>query len=95
MIYPFDNRSGAQWTSKLPALAAAVLFILAAAVMAVYGRSPRVTIAAVLVLLLGVGFAGYSLTVKEWCVPSERPAFSGAFAPSLRGCLRLKGWTEF
>jgi hypothetical protein len=50
---------------------------------------------AALALLAAGGFLYWSLSIKEWCaVVNDKSAFSAAFSPSLRGCLRTKGWFE-
>lgn len=83
-----------KWTAKLPALAAGLLLWMGSLWLVFYRRSRVGALAALVLFLAGGGFIGYSLTIKEWCVVNEQSAFSSAFSPSLRGCLRMKGWLE-
>lgn len=84
-----------KWTNKGPALIAAiVLFIVGLFVSRSKWRYAAL-IAALLFASSG-GFLYYSLTIKEWCsVVNDRSPFSAGFSPSLRGCLKYKGWLEF
>lgn len=88
-----ENENDVTWTAKLPALIAGAALILAGLV-SLCGRWKYAAIGGALLILAGVGFVGWSLSIKEWCVVNERSAFSSAFSPSLRGCLRQKGWLE-
>lgn len=83
-----------RWTAKLPALILGIVALIAG--LFVSGSKWRYAALGGAVLFgLGAGFIGYSLTIKEWCVPNTQSAFSSAFSSSFRGCLRMKGWIEF
>ncbi len=90
-----ENDQQVTWTAKLPTLAAGIILALAGVIVWAYGKSKSATITALVLLTLGAAFIGYSMTIKEWCVVNQKSAFSAAFSPSLRGCLRMKGWAEF
>jgi hypothetical protein len=82
-----------RWTAKLPALIAAiVLFIVGLFVS--HSKWRYAALGALVLFAASGGFLYWSLSIKEWCVVNPRSAFSSAFSPTLRGCLRQKGWFE-
>lgn len=83
-----------KWTAKLPTLIiGAVIFIVGLFVS--HSKWRYAAVGGLLLFGVGSGFIGYSMTVKEWCVPNlQQSAFSSAFATSFHGCLRMKGWLE-
>ena len=83
-----------KWTSKAPTLLIGIGLSVVGAVLFCWSKSRTMTIAAIFTFSLGGAFIYYSTTVKEWCVSKTRPELSADFAPSLRGCLRQKGWFE-
>lgn len=86
--------SDVKWTAKLPALIVAVVLAIAGLFVS-QSKWRYAAMAAALLLAASGGFLYWSLSIKEWCaVVNERSAFSSAFSPSLRGCLRAKGWFE-
>lgn len=83
-----------KWTAKLPTLVVGVVLFIAGLFIA-HSRWRYAALGGTILLIAGAGFVGYSMTIKEWCkVVNERSAFSSAFSPSLRGCLKQKGWLE-
>lgn len=87
--------SAVKWTAKLPALIVAVILFVVGLFVA-KSKWRYAAVAALLLFAASAGFFYWSLTIKEWCaVVNEQSAFSSGFSPSLRGCLRAKGWLEF
>ncbi len=83
-----------KWTAKLPALIMAIILFVVGLFVA-KSKWRYATLAALLLFAASGGFLYWSITIKEWCVVNEQSAFTAAFSPSLRGCLRMKGWLEF
>lgn len=82
-----------KWTAKLPALIiAGILFVVGLFVS--HSKWRYAALGGLLLFAAAAGFLGYSLTIKEWCVPNQQSAFSSAFSSSFVGCLRMKGWLE-
>lgn len=83
-----------KWTAKLPALIISiVLFIIGLFVAKSKWR--YAALGAALLFAASGGFLYWSLSIKEWCkIVNEHSAFSAAFSPSIRGCLKYKGWLE-
>lgn len=83
------------WTNKLPALVIGVVLLIAGLYMRNKRWRPAI-IGGTVLILMGCGFIGYSMTIKEWCAAvNPQSAFSSAFSTSFHGCLRAKGWLEF
>jgi len=81
-------------TAKLPALIIGIVLFISGLFVA-KSRLRFAALGAALLFGAAGGFLYWSLIIKEWCVVNEQSAFSAAFSPSLRGCLRMKGWLEF
>lgn len=84
-----------KWTAKLPALLLGIILFIAGLIAIAYRKSRTATIVGLSLIVLGSGFIGYSLTIKNWCVPGPGSAFSSAFHQSFAACLRQKTWLEF
>ncbi len=85
-----------EWTKKLPSLIAGLvlLFIGLVALMRHW------SIVALVAVLLGAGFIGYSLTIKDWCAVKGTTMGQSAWGQSGFGggigdCVRAKGWWSF
>lgn len=84
-----------RWTAKGPALAAGLILLVAA----LFATGRRAFATAAVLAVLGAGFVGYSLTLKNWCeiqgtTYGQSPwgqGFGGAFDE----CLKAKGWLAF
>lgn len=87
------DESEVHWTAKLPLLIAGILVGLVGIVAVLWRKSPLITALGVLLLLVAVGFIGWSMTIKDWCIMHSD--FGGDFSPDLAGCLKLKGWFQF
>jgi hypothetical protein len=86
--------SESHWTLKLPLLVLGLVLAVPGVLAVAYRRSAVMTIVGLVLIVMALSFIGYSLTIKEWCVVDENSQFSSDFAPTLRGCLRMKGWAE-
>jgi uncharacterized membrane protein len=83
-----------KWTAKLPALIVGIVLFIAGLFLS-HSKWRYAALSGALLLIAGAGFITYSMTIKEWCkVVNEQSAFSAAFSPSLRGCLKQKRWLE-
>jgi hypothetical protein len=81
-----------RWTNKLPALVAGVILILAG----LLASSRRATAAAIILIALGAGFVGYSLTIKDWCEVKGMAWGDKAFGQGGFGhCWKQKGYFSF
>ncbi len=84
-----------RWTGKLPTLIVGVIVLLAS----VIALSKRATILAIILFVLGAGFVGYSLTIKDWCemkgTTLGQSAWGNGFGASFDSCARAKGWLSF
>ena len=83
-----------KWTAKLPALIAAIVLFVVGLFVA-HSKWRYAALGAALLFAASGGFLYWSLSIKEWCaVVNDKSAFSAAFSPSLRGCLKYKGWFD-
>jgi hypothetical protein len=74
-------------------IAAVVLFVVG--LFVAHSKWRYAVLAAILLFAASAGFLYWSLSIKEWCaVVNDKSPFSAAFSPSIRGCLRAKGWFE-
>lgn len=80
-----------RWTAKLPALIAAIVLFIAGLFVS-HSKWRYAALGALMLFCASGGFLYWSLTIKDWCYGS---AWSSAFSPDLRMCLRQKGWFEF
>ena len=86
------NEADVRWTAKLPTLAIGIVLVIAA----VIASSRRATIAAIILLLSGVAFVGYSLTIKDWCeVKGLAWGQLGYGQHAFGACWKQKGWLSF
>ena len=84
-------------TRKLPALLGGLIAIAGGVIASGQGRRS----AGFLLILLGLAFVIYSLTIKEWCIVHAY-GWGGArvwgateFGTSLGECLKEKSWLDF
>ncbi len=82
-----------QWTAKGPVLIAGIVLALTGLLATWRGR----WIAAIVLIALGCGFIGYSLTIKDWCelrgAEYGKSAWGqGGFGGGIGECMREKGW---
>lgn len=84
-----------RWTNKLPALVIGIILILAG----FFASIRRAVATAIILIALGAGFVGYSLTIKEWCelkgTTLGQSAWGSGFGGGFDQCLRQKGWLSF
>ncbi len=83
-----------QWTAKLPALVIGIVLFIVGLFIS-HSKWRYAALGAVVLFAASAGFLYWSISIKEWCVVNEQSAFGAGFSPSLRGCLRMKGWLEF
>lgn len=84
-----------KWTDKLPALVVGVLLLLTGLFATWKGRIA----AGIILAVLGLGFVGYSATIKDWCemkgTTLGQTAWGNGFGASFDQCLRQKGYFSF
>ena len=83
-----------KWTAKLPALIISLVLFVAGLFVA-HSKWRYAALGAMLLFAASGGFLYWSLSIKEWCaVVNDQSPFSAAFSPSIRGCLKAKGWFD-
>lgn len=84
-----------QWTNKLPALVIGIVLLIAG----LFASSRRAAVAAIILIALGAGFVGYSLTIKDWCemkgTTLGQSAWGQGFGASFDQCVKAKGYFSF
>ena len=96
MADAFNNQDqSVHWTAKLPLLVIGIVLALAGVVQLCWTKSKVAAAIGLILIVMGASFIGYSMTIKNWCVPGAGSAFSSGFGQSFAACARMKGWIEF
>ena len=87
--------SDVRWTEKLATLAIGLaVCAIGVSIITKFIPAQHFRLAGIALILIGVGFVSYSLSVKQWC--GSPRAFNTAFhSQSFESCLRQKGWLAF
>lgn len=91
-----SNQQETDWTAKGPALIAGLILIL----IGIFAGSRRSLMLAAVLVLIGMAFVGYSLTIKDWCqlrgAELGTTAWGGGgFGGGIGDCLKSKHWLSF
>jgi hypothetical protein len=93
-----ESKPDVAWTAKGPLLIVGTLLVGLAGLASVLGGR-RAAILAIVLAVLGAGFVGYSLMIKEWCALKGTTYgathWGQGFGGGLGDCLKAKGWFSF
>lgn len=83
--------SDVRWTAKLPMMLAGLTLVAAG----LFASSRHAAVTAIIVVVLGAAFVGYSLTIKDWCAAKASWGNAGFGQHAFGQCLLAKGYFAF